>query len=91
MHISRLLIGVLVMAGLAGCATRPDRCYIVLSRDGVEAELCQTKDKLHLFGTPNITEGEIPPYIKGLLAYEGIAYVEDEPAYSTSTGSPLTK
>ena len=91
MHVLRTLIGVMAMAGLAGCATVPDRCYIVLSKNGVEAELCQTKDKLHLLGTPKITTGDVPPYIKGLLAYEGIAYVENEIDYSTNLGSPLTK
>ncbi|MBU1175877.1 MAG: hypothetical protein KKH72_10795 [Alphaproteobacteria bacterium] len=87
----RTLFGVMVGLGLSGCATVPDRCYIVISKDGVEAELCQTRDKLHLLGTPKLTTGDIPVYVKGLLAYEGIAYVEDGIDYSTNLGNPLTK
>ena len=85
------LFGVMAIVGLAGCATVPDRCYIVISKDSVEAELCQTRDRLHLLGTPKMTSGDIPVYVKGLLAYEGIAYVEDEVDYSTNLGNPLTK
>ena len=69
-----MLFGLVAIACLAGCATVPDRCYIVLSKDGVKAEICEKKNLVRLLGTPQFTEAEIPPYIKGILAYEGIAY-----------------
>lgn len=78
----RLALCAILCILLSGCATRPSRCYIVISQGAIAAELCEQQNKVTLLGEPNVQPEDIPAYIKGILILEDIAYTnEAEPGF----------